>query len=178
MTCRGRLLYTLLFFVPAEQGRVLQRLRQKQSKAMLWKPVQASEGFGGAGQAAELQGFIEGLFCCLASEERFKPHGASILSFANDVDQQPHAEHSGKQIPDDAQGRKTEQQGVDAGGDDHRGADNHGRDDDAEGHAAGHIFEGMDKSGKVFVPESQRQFIAVGLTQQALSGDSESPVAN
>ena len=98
-------------------------------------------------------------------EKRLEPHDASVLSFADDVDQQPDAEQAGKQIPDDAQDREPEQQRSDPSCDDHRGAYDHGGYDNAEGQTAGGIVQGFNKACKIFVSKTHAQLSPVRLDE-------------
>ena len=87
--------------------------------------------------ATDLKSLLEDFCRLFAFEEKFGPYGGSIFSSENDVDPQPVAYPSIKQISDDTQGWKAEQKRFGAGGGDHRGSEYHGRDDDGVDHTAG-----------------------------------------
>lgn len=66
-----------------------------------------------------------------------------VAACADYIKDQPETQYGRDNIPDDAKGGKSEQQGADTRGDDHGGAYNHGSDNDAESQSVKNMIKGM-----------------------------------
>ena len=89
---------------------------------------------------------------------------------AEDIKGHNQAEKGGNKIPHKADGRITEDQRLNTGGDDHGTADNHGAKDDGEGQAVTDVVQAFLQPAQVFMFELDIQLTLLHFLQDTLNG--------
>ena len=92
------------------------------------------------------------------------------FSAAEDIKGHNQAENGGNKVPHKADGRITEDQRLNTGGDDHGTADNDGAKDDGEGQAVTDIIQALLQSAEILMLEPYVQITLLHFLQDTLNG--------
>ena len=92
------------------------------------------------------------------------------FSAAEDIKGHNQAENGGNKVPHKADGRITEDQRLNTGGDDHGTADNNGAKDDGEGEAVTDVVQAFLQPAQVFMLKLDIQLTLLYFLQDALNG--------